>query len=169
MAYQAGMTVPAQTVYEEILKYYQSLLNEKSDDPAVKREASRVWFRSGVLRHFLGQSEVADADYSNGVKLLEELVTLDPDNPELLGERANAYLWHGHILRKRFGFDHATAMASYENAMALLERLIAQYPNRLDFQQAYANGHELGDIEGAARMRSPPKPHFTKPRKFSAG
>ena len=45
---------------QEALKYYLKVLQKKSDDPAIRREAALAYGRVGRIQHFLGRYAEAD-------------------------------------------------------------------------------------------------------------
>jgi eukaryotic-like serine/threonine-protein kinase len=156
IALQPGMDRTRHAVYEEILTYYRSLLDEQGDDPALKLETAGVWFKIGAMRYYLGQNAEADHAYSQGEGLIEQLLAEKPADAALRSLRADAYLWHGHVLRQKNGIDHPTAMTSYERAIAAAEQLMHEYPDNPQFQLTYSNAlmnwgssRAVRDLDGA--------------------
>jgi tetratricopeptide (TPR) repeat protein len=139
IALQPGMDRTRHAVYEEILTYYRSLLDEQGDDPALKLETAGVWFKIGAMRYYLGQYAEADHAYSQGEGLVEQLLAVKPDDAALRSLRADAYLWHGHVLRQKNGVDHPTAMTAYDRAIDLAGQLMAEFHGNPQFQLTYSN------------------------------
>jgi eukaryotic-like serine/threonine-protein kinase len=156
IAGKPGMDRTRQAINDEILGYYQSLLEEKSDDPVVRLDASRVWHNVGRIRFYLTQNAEADAAFQQSAKLLDGLLAENPDDPALRWERADNLVWHAHTMRRIVGNDHEIPLSMYERSAAMTERLIVEYPDTpryaLTYCTALANwsaSRSLRDLDAA--------------------
>ncbi|HQR44180.1 MAG TPA: protein kinase, partial [Gemmatales bacterium] len=67
---------------EEAVAFYQSFLEQESDDPLLRREAARVYYRMAGVYLLLGDSVHAQEVLSKAKGLQESLCTEFPDNAE---------------------------------------------------------------------------------------
>ncbi len=137
MSGKPGMNKTRQAVYEEILSYYTEVLDERSADPRVRRDAAKAALQLAIIRRSLGQYELAEKAFANSSTLYEQLLAEDPANLELRAEQLECWRWHAHLLRTTAGPE--AARAEYERAIAGFEALCAEYPNNYRFEALLAN------------------------------
>jgi len=59
---------------EDALKFYEGFLKEKSEDPTVRHEAARAYWRAGSICLLLGRTEQVEPALNEAVALLKRLV-----------------------------------------------------------------------------------------------
>src|SRR5260370_5918995 len=57
---------------EDALKFNKQFLQDRADDPVVRRETARAYARAGSIRGMLGQHEEASSAYRECIKLLQQ-------------------------------------------------------------------------------------------------
>jgi serine/threonine-protein kinase len=146
---------------EKALAFYQQFLEERHDDPALRRDTGQAFERVGRINHLLGKHDAALAAFQQALGLQGRLADDYPDEPEYRWDLATTCLGldklHGDLHRL-----NESGPAS-ERAVRLLEGLVRDYPGvgkyRFDLANGYNNlavlGHETG-------RREPAKDYFQK-------
>jgi tetratricopeptide (TPR) repeat protein len=147
---------------EEVLKYYQSLLELKANaqDPTIRREIGRVYFRSAELYMILGQGEVAETACRKALEFQEGLAEEFPGQPEYRNDLAKTQIEYAGSLAMNNRIDQA--LRAYTRAIEISEQLTRESPNTADYQKSLA----LANINfGYFNMLSQPgqaEPYFRK-------
>jgi serine/threonine-protein kinase len=124
---------------EEALDFYRGFLRQESDDPAVRRETARAYFRIATLHFGLGRSEQAERACRDAVALQEKLVADFPAEPEYQHDLAASHGYLGHVYATTGRF--ALAAQAYTKALENHERLARQLPERAEYRESLASGH----------------------------
>lgn len=130
---QPGMGATARDTVEEALEQYQRLLAKHGDDHAVRWEAARGFGRAAFIQFELGQFSAAEKTFTHG---LDVYASLD-DLVEIEFERAGVRLQLGHCQRNLDKWD--ASKASYEAAVAILERMRESHPDDNRYALRLAN------------------------------
>ncbi|HEX5272812.1 MAG TPA: tetratricopeptide repeat protein, partial [Gemmataceae bacterium] len=130
--YRAG-----QAVLEEALGFYQELLPEEGNDPAVRREAAQLFRKVAQIRHTLGHAGEAAEAREREVALLASLLKEEPANTGLRLDLAISQRWRGNALRD---LDKTReARGAYDRAAELLEGLLRDDPGNAEYQSELSN------------------------------
>src|SRR6266542_4242100 len=73
-----GMERVRREVLEEALQFFQGFLQQKGDEPAVRWEAARAYFRVGHIQNLLGRHRAAEQSYRRATELLGQLTSAFP-------------------------------------------------------------------------------------------
>jgi serine/threonine protein kinase len=127
LLYVPQMEPVRRELLQEALKYYLKVLEKKSDDPMIRREAARAYGRVGKIQHFLGQYAKAEKAYQTGIGMLEELALASPLDPAVRAE-----LWQIHlqccdplaVLGKG-----EEALTHIRRAVEIAEKLVEDFPD----------------------------------------
>lgn len=123
---------------ERALRYYESFISQRHDDPAVRLELAKANIRVGRIHDELGTQQHALEPLERAVELLESLVAENPDEPDYRYHLADA--------------THRAAWAYYHNgqaekafvvglrALKLQEALVADYPLGTAYRELLAHG-----------------------------
>jgi tetratricopeptide (TPR) repeat protein len=111
----------------EAQRFYQKFLQERGDDPDVRREASRAYLHLGDVQEMLGEHVEAEAAYGRGIALLEALA---PESDEKAGpQRDLAQCRHqlGVLLKKNSRYQEAER--ALRQAVDLRRELAGRFAN----------------------------------------
>jgi eukaryotic-like serine/threonine-protein kinase len=81
---------------QDALKFYQKFLARKSNDPVIRREAARCYWRMGKIYFHLGQGGDANEAYLKAIAMMEEqgaATSRDPDHRSELVQTLLDYSW----------------------------------------------------------------------------
>jgi eukaryotic-like serine/threonine-protein kinase len=130
---------------EKALTFYQGFLQEKGDDPRLRRRTLAAHRRLGSLYDLLGQKERAEQALLEALRLAERLADEPPRSAADRREVASAHNNLG-ILYKNTG-RLAQARESYGKALDLLRRLVKDFPKQRRYRLSLANTlHNLGNV-----------------------
>ncbi|HEX5273557.1 MAG TPA: serine/threonine-protein kinase, partial [Gemmataceae bacterium] len=124
---------------EQALAFYEDLLREQGDDPALRREIAVAQLRVGDIRRLLGDHARAEEAYSRAIVRLKALCDDFPARPEFRRRLADAFNFRGEVFR--LTSRPADARADYEAARALQERLATDFPDSPDYKSDLARTH----------------------------
>jgi serine/threonine protein kinase len=126
-------------VLDEALEFYRGFLRLESDDPTVRRETGRAYFRVAGVHLLLGESDQAEAACRQALKLQEQLQADYPNHPEYAFDLSNSQGVLGHVYSTMGRFDRAAK--EHEASRRLSERLTGQYPDRPAFRESLVTSH----------------------------
>jgi tetratricopeptide (TPR) repeat protein len=124
-------------VLEEALTYYQEILPQEGNDPALRLEAARLYAQVAQIHHGMGHWGKAVEAYSQQARLLASVLATEPGNKTLRRELAHSLRWRGNALRDLGKVREARD--AYDQAAVLQERLLCESPGNTDYQVALAN------------------------------
>ncbi|MHB1556563.1 MAG: protein kinase domain-containing protein [Isosphaeraceae bacterium] len=129
-----GLSPLRARLLQSALRFYQEFLNEKAEDPALRRELAEVHYKVGDIFRDLGQRASAMPSFARAQQLYEALAAESPEDAGLRDGLARVLYERGE----------------YERAIALWEALIRPDDPRYhaDLGWAYNNA---ADIAGARR------------------
>jgi tetratricopeptide (TPR) repeat protein len=132
--------------------FYQGFLEERSDDPAVRREAGRALMRVGSIHLDLGEPEQGEQACRNATDIFEKLAADYPDASEYQKEILACYQLLGEALEMLDRVQDAEHL--YRRAVSIGERLVADYPDVGEYQ-GELTGHynRLGGLLGETGHR----------------
>lgn len=117
---------------EEAVTFYQSFLEQESDDPMLRHEAGRVYFRMAALYLLLGDSKNAQEVLSKTRDLQESLCKEFPNNVEYQHELVKTVnlLGNAEVMQGQFN----SSLNTFEKAAKKAEALAQAFPDNVEFQ-----------------------------------
>jgi serine/threonine-protein kinase len=138
------METARKRLLEKALGFYQEFLSERHDDSALAIEVGRAHSRLAAVQDLLGNFVAAERSYRQAIARFERLAASAPiaaADPDL----ARACDSLGVLLKKANRFQEAENLL--RTALDLHERLAADHPERLGFQQGLAESrYHLGTV-----------------------
>jgi serine/threonine-protein kinase len=109
------------------VEFYQKFIDEHRDEPALRAELARAWFRLGVLTEEIDTPERALMVNENARILFEQLMNDQPDEPEFRFFLGSCLDRIGvlNVLAQR----KSEARQAHQQAIEILEGLKRDYPN----------------------------------------
>jgi tetratricopeptide (TPR) repeat protein len=114
---------------EKALAFYEELLSDRGDDPALRRETALARLRVADIRRWLDDRAGAEEAYGQAIAQFTQLDKESPSEPEHRQHLAYAHNYRGEVFRAASRWEEA--LADYNAALALQEPL-AQAPGRPD-------------------------------------
>jgi serine/threonine-protein kinase len=114
------------------LKYYKSFVNQRSEDPLLRRQLAEAYFRVGEITKEIGSASQAIGSLRSAETIWKRLAALEPTNDDLQGHVAACQLEIGNLQRKIGNLQGA--LDSLAQAQAILEPLTARRPQVALFQ-----------------------------------
>ncbi len=121
---------------ERALAFYQQLLQDRGNDPSLRKEMALAHQRLGDIRRLLEDRAGAEEAYGRAIAQFDRLraeAPADPDNRQYL---ADAHNFRGEVFRAASRREEARA--DYAAARALQEQLAADFPDRPDYRRDLA-------------------------------
>jgi len=117
---------------EDAVQFYQSFLEQEDDDPVLRREAAKVYYRMGGLYLLLGDAQNAQQVLTKTRQLQESLCTEFPDNPDYRHDMAKTenFLGNAQVMQGQF----ANSFNQYEKAARQAEALAQAFPDNDEFK-----------------------------------
>ena len=141
--------------FDQFLAFYRDLLRRPAASPSERLEKVWVLLRVGQIHTIFGRSSEAEAAYREANILASKLANEVSDEPHYRQEAARVSVTladslslrvatsaHASgeeraILKARFG----AASQLYNQAIGLLERLVSEHPDKLDFRYELARAY----------------------------
>jgi serine/threonine-protein kinase len=121
---------------ENALKYYRRFVDQRSQDPLVRRELANAYFRVGEITRELGSPHEALRAWASAQAIWEALVAADPDDREAAGRLADCHLAIGKV---QYRIDNLQGgLKTLNQARGILERLTTRHPDVASYQAALA-------------------------------
>jgi serine/threonine protein kinase/tetratricopeptide (TPR) repeat protein len=139
LASEPRMEKKQHALLEQALHHYQAFLNEKSNDPSVRKETGLAYQRMADLLRKLRQHDEAKAAYEQAIALLGQLAADFPAVAEYRQQLADSYNWLGELLRTTR--EPPRAREAYGRARDLQQRLVAEFPQEPAYRQDLARSH----------------------------
>lgn len=117
---------------EDAVQFYQSFLEQEDDDPILRREAAKVYYRMAGLYLLLGDAQNAQQVLNKTKHLQESLCKDFPDNPEYKHDLAKTenFLGNAEVMQG----DFVKSFNQYEKAAKQAEALAEAYPETVEFK-----------------------------------
>jgi len=134
---QHGMQPLRRELLQQALDYYQQLIRERSQDPALQDELALTYYRVGRITEQVDSPDQSLAAYRQAIERQQRLVQQTPADPQrrqALGDTFNAL---GGVLAKRGDLDDA--YAAYIQAAAIREAVAEASPGNSEPRRALAN------------------------------
>ncbi|MEQ1646436.1 MAG: protein kinase, partial [Pyrinomonadaceae bacterium] len=147
-----GSTPARELVVKRAIEYLDKLAQESEGDVTLRRELATGYAEIGLIQgnsyhSNLGDSEGAMKSYLRSLEIRQFLATADPANRQLQHELADSHEGVGDM---HYTVNElAKGLESYEQAVAIRERIIAEEPSNLDYKYSLAGVlGKRGDISG---------------------
>ncbi len=128
-----------QELLNSALKYYQGFVNQRSQDPLLRRQLAHAYFRVGGITQEVESPTQAIEAYHQAQAIWEPLVAAHPDDAELQSHLAQSFLAVGKLKNMPGNLDLDEAMKSLARARAILEPLAAPNPLEAQYQSSLAD------------------------------
>lgn len=116
-------------LFETALEFFENVLVERADDPAVRHQAARAFLRAGDMRMMLGQYDQAAKQFDRAVQLLG-VPTDEPHRLPCLRDLATALRLQGNNGRQ-YGAN-IEAEAAYRRCIEINETLNKLQPDDIN-------------------------------------
>jgi serine/threonine-protein kinase len=124
---------------EDALKFNKQFLEDYGDDPAVRAEVARAYFRAATIRGMLGKHDEAVTGFRAAIEIQRRLADEAPAEPAFRKELAQSFqVLTVHLQEMRAFVDAERAV---NEAIALLEALVAQDPTVESYRRDLAISH----------------------------
>ena len=114
------------------LEYYKEFAEQRKNDPRLRRQLAKAYFRVGQLTNEIGSAPLAIDALRSAQAIWEPLVKANPNDHELEGQLADCYLAIGKIQSARG--DFSAAMQTLSQSRAILERLAERHPSSASYR-----------------------------------
>jgi serine/threonine-protein kinase len=138
LAHEPRMEKKRQALLAKAQEYYATFLQERGDDPALRKETALAYRRLADVDRLLGEHAAAERAYRQAITLLGRL---DEERPQaeyryLLAE---SFTYLGEVLRAVSRLPEAES--AYQEAAGRLRDLLAGAPRAPDYRAALARVH----------------------------
>lgn len=139
---QPGTQQLRKQLLESALRYYQSFVERRVNDPTLAEELALACFRVGSINKEVGSTDAAIQAFQKSIAIYENLLQLHPGRPELLNQIAKAFRLIGIV---HWGDSNSTAgQAANDKAIEIGELLCKTHPTTTEYKYelawAYSNG-----------------------------
>jgi serine/threonine protein kinase len=123
------------------LQFFQKFLQQKGDDPHLRKETVRTLMAIGEMDYILGKKAEAEAIFQQAIPKVQALLQEQPDNPEFRKALADCHNFLGNIQVEQNRGDQA--LEHYQIAVAQFRELHQAQPRdprvQLCLAKAYLN------------------------------
>jgi tetratricopeptide (TPR) repeat protein len=134
----SGRLIEAEGAHTQALAIRKQLVADFPDLPVLRRALAMSHNNLGWILQTTGKLPEAEASFRDAVAA-QRLAAEIPDRPEFRLELASYQFHLGNLLRDRGRLKEAEEV--YREALPLEKQLVADFPNRRDFLQELADGH----------------------------
>jgi tetratricopeptide (TPR) repeat protein len=121
----------------EALGFYETFAQKNEDDPKIRWEVGRAYWRVGWLYRNVGRLTDAEAAYQRAIVILGRLTAEAPDNLKYRDYLSSSYLHLGLVLRD--ADRHPLAEQAIREAVAIREKQVADFPTEHRIRSSLAN------------------------------
>jgi serine/threonine protein kinase/tetratricopeptide (TPR) repeat protein len=132
-----GLQPLRKELLETALKYYQAFVEEHPEEPSVRSELARAYFRVGSIQEEIATKAEAFQAYQASRGLWEQLVHDEPANSEFQHQKAECLRKIGRLQIYQLG-QPAEGLRTVQDAQALYEELARAEPRNLDIHRGLA-------------------------------
>jgi len=125
-----------QDLLNTALQYYKGFVQQRKNDPALKRQLANAYYRVGEITKVIGSPGEAIEAYRLAQSIWESLAAALPDDHALRGRLADCHLAIGKLQAASDAFQ--AAKTSVTQALAILEPLAAAHPEVASYQASLA-------------------------------
>ena len=134
---QHGMQPLRRELLQQALQYYQQLIRERDQDPALQDELALTYYRVARIKEQIESPDESLAAYRQALERQQQLVQLTPQDVsrrQAMGDTWNAI---GGVLARRGDFEDACA--AYAQAAAIREVVAEASPKSCEPRRVLAN------------------------------
>jgi serine/threonine-protein kinase len=132
---------------ENALQYYRRFVSQRTNDPALRQQLAEAYFRVGVITREIGARDPAIAAFHSAAEIWQSLASGNSTNPQFRARLADCHLAMGR-LRATARDEYTSALASFSEALALVEPVAAQYPEVASYQASLAECYrQIGTVQ----------------------
>jgi serine/threonine-protein kinase len=159
LAYEPRMEKKRRNLLVKALRFYQNFLQEKSDDPALRRKTAKAWKRVADISRLLRDDKPAEEAYEQAIALLAALIQENPGDGELRQLLAESHNFRGEVLR--LTDRPAQAKEAYEEALRIQRQLVEDFPEVPTYRQDQARTlYNLGILAWSTNKPQEAKEQF---------
>jgi serine/threonine protein kinase/regulator of sirC expression with transglutaminase-like and TPR domain len=141
-----GMEPVRRQLLEDALRFYQSFLARKHNDPRIRREVALTYLHLGTIHRDLGQTAESEADYRKAFALVDALAADGPVDPDF-----RAKLISGHIgcAQTMLLLGKAEDKGKHTRiAVTMGEELVKEFPDKAEYaaELAFANRQLANEV-----------------------
>jgi serine/threonine protein kinase/Tfp pilus assembly protein PilF len=126
-------------ILEDALRFFHGFLQQKSDDPAVRREAGLAYHRLGKIYDMLGEHQRSEQAFRQALEIQTQLVAEFPAQPDHRSNLAASQGVLGRLLLQLGRMPEAEQ--AFGQARLLFDELVAEYPARQNDRRQLAVTH----------------------------
>src|SRR5262249_24475594 len=127
LLYVPHMEPVRRELLQDALKFNLKLLEKKSDDPVIRRQAALAYQRVGRIQNYLGQDAEAEKAYRTAIGMLEELARASPLDPALRAKLVAILIeFSGPLSVLGKGEE---ALTNVRRAVEIAEKLVEDFPD----------------------------------------
>jgi len=130
---------------DKALDFYKTFLDTESTDPSVRHQAARAWQRVAGIDAMRGDKQRARDAYGRSIAMLTDLSRRSPDVTAYVVDLAETNLRSEYF--DCLAYDERVSAG--QTAVSLYGDLVAQHPNRRDYQR----GHAIALLELGISLR----------------
>jgi len=123
-----------QDLLNTALKYYQKFVNQRGNDPRLRRQLASAYFHLAEVTQEIGSPLEAIEAFHAAQTIWEDLAAAEPKDHELQGRLADSYLAIGKLQESTDNLPGA--MKSLTKARAILEPLESRHPDFMPYQSS---------------------------------
>jgi serine/threonine-protein kinase len=128
-----------QDLLNSALKYYKSFVQQRNEDPLLRRQLARAYFRVGQITQEVESPAPAIEAYRQAQAIWEPLVAAHPSDGELQHDLGASFLAVGKLYDTPTNIDFDKAMTALTQARAILEALVPANPPEPSYQSSLAD------------------------------
>jgi serine/threonine protein kinase/tetratricopeptide (TPR) repeat protein len=131
-----GMQPLRKQLLEEALQYYRDFSQRWADEPGLRHDIARGYFRLAKITGDIGSKTQAIADYRQALRRFEELQREQPNDPAFRSIQAICRHNIGQLLQDQHQF--AEALAEHERSLAMWLELAKEFPKDAEIEDGLA-------------------------------
>jgi serine/threonine-protein kinase len=136
LAPEPRMERKRRTLLAKARSYYQQFVEQRGDDPRVRKEAALAHERLGDISRLLGEYPQARSAYEQAIATIQELLLDQPDTPEYRSILGECYCNLGEAWR--LSSSVITAHEAYRQALENQRQLVKESPDVPAYQKELA-------------------------------
>jgi serine/threonine-protein kinase len=125
---------------EKALHFYEGFLQERSSDPAVRRETARAYQRTAEIYQLLGQHDQSEESLRQALLLQEQLAEKYPEEPGYRQDEATSRHALGNLYYATGRLEQAESL--YKQSLALRDALVRTYPEAPEYIHELAKTYQ---------------------------